>query len=311
MNQALKDIWKKNFPLWPDILIKKFSDQIEIESNYFDKQFGAAQQAFYSASVPTKKDFAFGRPWGDYNFGVAILNPTNPKFKSNAYFDFGQKFPYKYAVPGAPFTGDKIFGLDSYPTPMVAGSSLAFDYGPNYFYTHAFGNVYFDARIYENIGSVYNQIVTGTGDRIQVFDGWLYEQWAGVTNVNYLLQCSATAKKYTQSDSLIALHENGIDMPGIDYAKLYEFNTYVKSYQNFAAQIQGSVDVAKKTAAADLQNYKSDLDSKLMAQKNSLQNLTLQLTSQTAAQADSAKRDMQQLALQVASIKIQVLGMLK
>lgn len=311
MNQALKDLWKKNFPLWPDVLIEKFSDQIEIESNYFDEQFGAAQKKFYDEqilSVNRNLEFMFNGQRDIYQ-GINFFSPSNPKYLRSQQWETGNIY-----VPAAP---ENVFFSD----PVVASGNTGFHTLPELqngwridlpfrvTVTNVHVSVNWDSRLFGDLNLSFQARFDRSSADITISYFWIMQVTPVI--IYFLINALNVAKPYRQSDSLIALHENGKDMQGVDYAKLYEFSNYVKAYQNYGAQIQGAADVAKKTVAADLQNYRSDLDSKLLAQKNNLQNLTLQLTSQTAAEAASAKRDMQQLSLQVAAIKLQIMGLVK
>ncbi len=317
MNQTLKDLWKKNFPLWTDVLLDKFADQIEIESNYFDAQFGAPQKQFYADAIAkVNRSVSFPNWTGqrDVFQDISLFNPTNPKYTINQYWESGWIFPY--AAPnvdlyfGGPMIDPGNIGRANMDDLRSGSAQAPFrKFASNY---HV--NSVWDSRLFDTFsidwGVQYDRI--GPNQNLSFLFIMSYSSApAAPVNVTFFFNLLNPPKKYAQSDSLIALHENGKDMTGIDYAKLYEFNTYLKAYQNYGAQIQGAADVAKKTAAADILNYKSDLDSKLLAQKNNLQNLTLQLTSQTAAEAASAKRDMQQLSLQVATIKLQIMGLVK
>lgn len=289
MNQSLKDLWKKNFPLWPDVLVEKFAASIEIEANKFDSNYGANEKKIYADISNTK--LIYSNQINQINFSITntLLNPINQKYVNN--FDF--------------FTVlSKIF-LNIMPE--ISGN-----------YDYNFANkvnlsyrIKYDNRLFSISDDKYNLTI----DYVKT-DPHFYHSYYGVylqpiiPNLNIVFNQSIF-KPYNQTESIIALNENGYSLPNINYDNLYEFYTYLKSYQNYGAQIQGAADVAKKNALADILNYKSDLDSKLLAQKNNLQNLNLQLTSQTAAEAASAKRDMQQLSLQVATIKLQIIGLMK
>lgn len=307
MNQAIKDLWKKNFPLWPDVLIYKFSDQIEIEANFFNSAFGADQKQFFDDTIKNlNRNFSLVLPgWfaTAQNGQLSLFNPSNPKYYTRQDYNFGRHYLYQDFCPPSQVGNQNSVWDQWHAWQPFQKRALDFVF-TGIWDSRLFGNLDLSVSVNANPnGAPYSMSYLS----IMSYDSTMVAPILNVLSVNMV----NAAKIYAQSDSLIALHENGKDMPGIDYAKLYEFNTYLKAYQNYGAQIQGAADVAKKTAAADILNYKSDLDSKLLAQKNNLQNLTLQLTSQTAAEAASAKRDMQQLSLQVATIKLQIMGLVK
>lgn len=298
MNQVLKDLWKKNFPSWPDVLIEKFADQIEIEANYFDSNFGFKQKEFYNTSLKNvnrtfKKTLNM---FSDtYQVGsISLFNPQNPKFYVSNSWGPAKQIIYSSIAPV-----DAVGTEFKYSVGDLPMKNITFEMKSQW-----------DSRLFENFIAKFSIIPIAIDSPYIYYQTFVPIKVFPVENVLEFILLNPI-KNYAQSDSLLALHENGVDMPGVDYAKMYEFNIYLKAYQNYSAQIQGAENVAKKTAAADILNYKSDLDSKLLAQKNNLQNLTLHLTSQTAAEAASAKRDMQQLSLQVATIKLQIMGLVK
>lgn len=294
MNQALKDLWKKNFPLWPDALFEKFSEQIQIEANAFSADYGKSEKKFYTDSIAAMpREIIYSDVSYNWRGSFSALNPGNQQFRKSEEWGPGNQSIFSTLRPA----GFSLFG-----------PNLTSAVNPNCFFV-------WDSRIFGNVLNanwLIDYEITGGNYSYSYMSFMSYDSMT-VQPVRPLMKFifSNAAAGYAQSKSLIALYENGVQMPEIDYAKLYEFNTYLDAYKNYSQQISGSLDVAKKQAQADLQNYKADLDSKLLAQKNALQNLTLQLTTQTQAQADSARRDMQQLNLQAISFKLQILGLMK
>lgn len=306
MTQALKDLWKKNFPAWPDALIEKFQNEIFIQANQFDEAYGKESREFYLQKTNFDKSIYYTDLDPRFLTVLSILNPTNPQFTKietwspGARYIYVGMFPYSYAYSMTDPTDDSTQSSGGPVQKQYVKPSCKFVWD-----IRLFGSQ-FDPRwnvIYGQNGDPFNisYLSMMSYDYMKVLPIWTKFSF-GLAN---------PALPYKQAESVIVLFENGQKMQGVDYSKLYDFVSYLKAYQNSEQQIISQSVVAKKTAEADLQNYRGDLDSKLLAQKNALQNLTLQLTTQTQGQADSVRRDMQQLNLQAVGLKLQILGLMK
>lgn len=310
MTEAEREIWKKNFPLWPDALIEKFSDCIHYELNKFDSIYGQDEKKFYDSIVSeNSKQFTWDNITSQFYAGLSILSPTNQRYTKSQNFDFGAFWVYGSEIPDA-IARDWVDHTEgSRTTNFIATGKIA-----NFYYIPVSASVTYDSRLFSNVNVIFfiRYILTG-GPYTKFFGSGLGTSsdyiWPGFPRFH--LNFSSVSAPYNQVESLLALYENGKSLPYIDYQKLYEFFTYLSAYKNYGQQIQGSADVAIRTAQADIQNYRSDLESKLLSQKNDLENLQLNLTAQTQGQADSAKRDIQVLKVQAMGIKLQILGMLK
>lgn len=314
MTEALREIWKKNFPLWPDALIDKFENEIAIESNRFDANYGSAEKKFYDKTLSEiNQDFSWENQYNrDFAPSITLLNPQNQKFATSWQGNWGGFYVFYSQVPEYWINGPRNTAAahteDARSAWMMANNVF------NYQFVNVSATFRFDARLFYDFSAKFEMqyLPIGTSYSISYLSIMSYSSMS-VFPVKLVFRMSATPKKapYAQIASLIALHENGKDYPGIDYQKLYDFFSYLNAYENYGQQIRGAAEVAIRTVAADLQNYRSDLDSKLLSQKNDLQNLQLSLTAQTQGQADSAKRDIQSLKIQAMGIRLQILGMLK
>lgn len=299
MNQSATELWKLHFDSWPQALVEKFSKEIEIELNLFDSQIGLEARNFFESSItPSLRNWSIDVTGGFQRCDKTILYPTNPKYITSASVDLG----WTWFMPG-------YYLPDS---PLYPGFSIE-----NFIYSalvNFTGNITWDTRIFSTPISLSYALGHNllSGQFMVIDNSSARNYWrAYYAQPRMDFSFSNSLQPYRGVYSLIALHENGIDFPNTDFGMLYDFQTYLDAYNSYLAEIKSNALISKKTAEADLQNYKSDLDSKLISQKNDLQNLTLQLTSQTQGQADSAKRDVQQLQMQFSAMKLQILGLIK
>lgn len=305
MNQALKDIWKKNFPLWPDVLINKFSKAIEIQANLFTENFGNEERKFFENS---KKNIGFLYSINPLQDFMQILNgqiffdtigifnpPSNYTKKSNGgesfkklYFVFlsdNQIYDYDFIIRQIYV---RNFSYDDRLIDSVNGFNVSIQSKKKIESDIVIQNQFFQSRNY-----------------------FLSPSMLDIYELKISINANATFKDYKGCATLKALYENGVIKNDLDYNLIYEFMDYFNAYVNYENDILSKKAVLEKKSKADLVNYKSDLDSKLINQKNDIQNLTLQLTNQTRIQEESTRRDMQQINLQALSIKLQILGLLK
>lgn len=303
MNEDLRKLWIQNYPLWPDSLIEKFSAAIEIEANRFSDQFGDSYKTFFIEKQKISRKFSLGQASGKVNYNFRILSPSNPRYTMSQTRDFGPQWYYANLVPALDWLGmpANYFGEQDLGPSAGLPPQNFFQGIPTFTWDSRLfsGDLMVDVKVfYTDTGYTadYSYLAIMSYNSIRV---------RGATSEVYFLFRNPPAP-YNYAASIIALHENGVDLDSVDYQNLYDFFTYLQSYQQYEAQIQSAVVVAQKTAANDLAAYKNDLQSKIIQQRNDLQNVTLQLSTQTQNEAASAKRDIAQLSLQALSIKLQL-----
>ena len=122
-------------------------------------------------------------------------------------------------------------------------------------------------------------------------------------SANYVLKPNSGLLPYSGVQSLIALYENGLSMPDIDYTLLYAFNDTLEAMKKFSGEIQSAAELSAIENSQKLGLYRNDLTDKLKSEKNQLENLSLSLTAATQSDLQSAKRDMLSIALQAQTLK--------
>lgn len=303
--QGLVDFWKSLFPDWPDEFINKFSQGISIDAPKFGFQGGADISGFQGwwgavVSPPAQANYETPMPpfGGDVNITINLLTPGNPRYATQARWDLA--FWYGVNLP--------ISIWDTPPQSLQTNMNQAF-LGVAFGYWNATLHAYinFDTRLYYNSFQWnYATIGTFTGIDGLFFDG----RKASYAN-KLIVAPNASAAPYQFVDTILALHENGVDNPGLDYNLLYDYQTYRDAYLKYGAQIAAEKNAAKQQQENEIYAYQSELADKLQAEKNSLQNLQLTMKQAMTNETASAARDMAQTFLAAQNLKISLLQALK
>ncbi len=305
MNDDLKKIWLSRFPFWPESLLIKFEQGIFIDSLELGYSGSLSFKQWYEENINLKRTFSLGAPVGQIYPNWNIFSPSNPQFTVSESPDFGPRFYFALLMPTNFFP---LGALLDVPTNLSAPQEIPV----TYFRCRATFN--FDSRLFYpwNAYALYVYYTDEGRTQISVLSVMNYDTvFVNSVIPEVLIAFANQAKPYSGADSIFALYENGIHSPDVNYDLLIDFITYRNAYLMASAQIESAANVARKNASADLLNYSSDLNSKIVSQKNDLQNLTLQLSNQMQSEVSSTKRDLTTLTMQALSLKLQLTQALK
>lgn len=288
----------QKYPLFPKSLINKFSELLPIELSKYDDNFSEFKDVYYSVA-----DQIYFNPLINYNSTLSILTPKNQIYVKRYYADYG-KHNFFY-VPNF----DSINSLDSkiyWPALLIdtewfyqSGISVAnasIILRPSIIYDSRLFNL--DTELLYDIS--YNNLPI-TANALHVMNSVDIKKISisGKINLYGLV-------KFNGVESLIILHENGIDFDNINYEHLYEFSTFLKSYIKYSGQIENSLSLAKYESNQKLLEYEKILQIKLLDESRNLENLKLQIDTSMQNEYESAKRDYQNLLLNAQDIALTI-----
>lgn len=298
-----RENWLEAYPDWPAILLDRFEQAIKIDLIKFFGTDELGFQPWWAAviSPPAQANYTTPMPpfGGDVNITINLLNPTNPKYATQARWDlgfwYGVNLPLSIWDSGAP---------QSIQTNMNQ-SFLGAAFGTSNATLHAYLN--FDTRLYYN-SFQWNYATIGTlaGIDVSFFGG------RNASYVNTLIVApNASATPYNGADTILALHENGVDNGGVDYAALADFIDYRNAYSKYSQQIAAQKAADQQQQKNDLRSYETELADKLQAEKNALQNLTLTMRQAMKNEAASAERDMVNTVINAQNLKLSLLAAMR
>lgn len=304
MSAYILENWSAKYRAWPRVLLDKFSSAIEIESNKYFPDVRNDLKEFYDKNLKLPVFNNLGAPVGRVDASFTYLNPTNSRYIAARWFDFGHTFSYISVLPldgnygitlHDPFSGHKdIYDMNNKLTEQR--------------YASPYGNYYYDDRLIEFTGfAIFNRIYsdgqTGMDSYLSLMS-FSSRRVLFLTNSQLIIQASGIVRPYSQTKSLIALYENGISHPDIDYKKLIEFQTYLDAYEKYKTQIESDYQLQIQKTAADLNQYEQQLIDKFNAEKSGLQNLKIQIGVALSNEAASAKRDFLNLFLNTQNLQV-------
>lgn len=305
MTAEILNNWVAKYPAWPSVLLDKFSAEIEIQSNKFFPDVRSDCKQFYEKNIVLPAFNNLGAAQGRIDASFRFLNPSNSRYTAAQWFDFGPTFSYISLYPLESFIGsNQPFNgyLDIYDMGLKNQGPIAQRYASPY------GNFYFDSRLVNFSGfAIFNRIY---GDGQTGNESYLWIMSYSSMRVEYLtgsqliIQANGTAKPYSQAESLIALYENGIKMPDVNFDRLYDFKIYLDAYEKYRTQIESDNQLQIQKTAAEINQYEQQLNDKFNAEKSALQNLKIQIGVALSNEAASAKRDFLNLFLNTQNLQV-------
>jgi len=273
--------WQSLFPLWPKELIEKFSQSILVDFPRYGlgdlEQTG--MRGWWAAVVSAESA----------RMQVALIHHTHHT---------GNIFNYAL-FNGGPAQYQLRWFMDNVnvPYPIPAGMIVP----------HA---------VIENVSAVFDS-------RIWQWPVWFIPSavcinWAYYLN-NYPGErifeiknnLGFNAQPYDSVNTVLALYENSISNPGVDYSLMYEYRDYRNAYEKYGNQLAAQKATDEQKAKNEIIDFKNSLDDKLNAEKNQLQNLELSMRQAMTNEAASASRDMANTVLNAQNLKLSLLQALK
>lgn len=299
-----QETWLQFYPGWPVALLERFAVPIQIDMIKLTGEDPMGWQPWWQAviSPPAQANYTKGLDGftTELHFAFNLLDPQNPRFGTTARWDISFWYATSLSIG---------WGFVAPPNSIQTNLNLNMHHA-GIIWTNLHVYLGYDKRLYQgNFQWNYSTQGTLTGIHDE-FNGMWPEKFADY--VSYLIVApNASAMPYNGADTILALHENGVNNGAVDYSALADFIDYRNAYKKYGAQIAAEQNAAKQQQENEIYAYQSELADKLQAEKNSLQNLQLTMKQAMANETASAARDMAQTFLAAQNLKLSLLQALK
>lgn len=288
------EICKAAYPGIPDAILNEYAELLPAEAAYITKDFQTANNVFWLAyhKLINAQNAAFTKV---YNDGAAAGKSIPGATHRELFFIKPANNQHRKTVQFSDAMENAIEVWVYQPAPITY----------EYYWRHSepiVVNVVYDSRIYANPQFVVNS-------RSGPIPGILLSMSTDRRQIKYVGRSSATAKitldklPYAGLSSLIAMYENGVTLPDINYEKAYSFLTYVNAYKKFSTQIDAEKSLLTNQAAASLAAYQQDFKDRADREKTELQSKKLQIFIAIDNEAKSAQRDFQNMLINAQNLR--------
>lgn len=288
------EIVKAAYPGIPDAILNEYADLLPAEASALSAEFAATDAFFFKAWSVLRTAFSFGFIsipfWFDQRMSrmsvaINLLNPQNPNEKIITTLPVN-------------FVGTETVNRISVAPGVV-------DAGPHYPATGLL-NFTYDRRLFLNPGFtlgrvMYSAIALNNNPNAQA-----YGQYVGRTTAagNAVIQ----KKTFTGIDTILAMYENGVTLPDVNYEKAYSFLTYVNAYKKFSTEIDSERAYLQREAEAQLASYRQDYTDRAQREKSDLQSKKIQMLMAIDNDTKAATRDFQNMLLNAQNLKQNLRG---
>lgn len=305
----------QRFPAWPRSLADALSDYVAYAIQGSDawitaeKYYREETTKTYETKYPAVRGYAWHQ-----QFTADLMKPTNQQFIAS----FNQEKPYSVfpldAAQKIAITPQIREYLQSIGVPENEwGAATMLD---NHWWWgfRPYILTRFDTRLFSSVQNFFNYKFTPNfGPFVQsymfIMSYSQVELYGG--NTELLISAKGQPKPFSGVSSILALHENGATLPGVDIQKLYEFNTYLNGYKKFSAQVEAEAKNISYAAESEILNYSKSLQQQLEQEKRSIENLAIDLNNQMQVEAASVQRDLTNTLLTAQSLAAQLSGGLR
>ncbi len=282
------EICKAAYPGIPDQIFLEYADLLAAEASSLSAEFAKTDFFFnaYIQNAPSNIETRFSINLGQYsynaNFELNFLAPQNSQHAET-----------------------KVYDSPTLHVPIGVAANL---YGIG-FDVHSLWATYIKPKLSTRYDRrLYSDVVNNINFAF-VPDGYSFQQSAFVpdgvyTGQSFLIaRASAARKNYGGIASIVALYENGVTLPSVDYEKAYSFLTYVNSYKKFSTQIDAEKSLLTNQALASLAAYQQDFKDRADREKTELQSKKLQIFIAIDNEAKSAQRDFQNMLINAQNLR--------
>lgn len=256
------------YPLFPRGLVEKYTALVPLELAAY---FSNVQPEIVSEYDKLKNSIAYTVP---ASASVTIYRPyAQNQTRTDLRFN-----PLVY------------FNVDYFGNPI----------SDQYYYQECNYAIYYDRRIFSGVTGSLAVAFVKTGEFVKSRTRDLYP-----VNPVYTLTINPQLMPYSGIESVLAMAQNGIDIKQ-DYQSVKEFATFISAYKKYSGQLSASMSLQAEKSKQDKVQYQNALSDKLAARKNELNDLKTQIAFAAQNETNSAKRDMQNLALNAQSLILQL-----
>ena len=279
------EICKAAYPGIPDQIFLEYADLLPAEASALSAELAATDTKFFQAWKNLRTSHVVNFM---YSSGGAIpnklvvtqnfLNPLNANETQSVEYSF--HFNEIHWV---------IYNVNA----------RAYEFEGDPFDNYAKLYVNFDRRIFGNPSAVKTKQTPAPGSFYS--NTWRGPQY--YARIIILALLSIEKKPYSGLSTIVALYENGVTLPDVNYEKAYSFLTYINAYKKFSTQIDAEKSLLTNQAAASLAAYQQDFKDRADREKTELQSKKLQIFIAIDNEAKSAQRDFQNMLINAQNLR--------
>ena len=280
------------YPLWPKVLLEKFSSLLSFEVAKFNHEINPQIVARYN---DLKSRYVFSIIPNIENANN-LLSPKDSEIS---------RVDYRYDV--IVYSAQKESG-------DYLGSSARSEYYA--------GRIFFDRRIFSSISTAFDLQYSVSGQYLDYDISYVPGKWpmpGGIVSTPFVVKSLSVSpvvfvnteiREYSGARTVLAMLENGVSLD-IDQRLLSEFVTFLNAYSKYSGELAAANSLQAERNRQTMTDYKNSISEKLANRKNELNDLRTQMSFAAKNETASAKRDMQSLALSAQSLMLQLQDKLK
>lgn len=276
------------YPLWPKAMLAKFASVMPFEIAKFNPVINQDIIKLYE-SLGGEKKIKISDSVENISY---LLTPRNPSKLSKVYY--GREIIRQ--LWAKPYNAELI----------IMGPDLSE-------YRSYAGQIIYDNRIYASVsGGIaieYTRIGTPYSYSYLSIMSYSSEFIQNVIANSYFV-ANTVLNPYRGAESVLAMIENGVQV-NADEKLMQEFVRCINAYKKYGEQLAAANSLQTEKNRQALAEYKAELDTRLLQRKNELADMKTQIAFAAKNETNSAKRDMQNLALSAHSLILQLQDRLK
>ena len=292
------EIVKSAYPGIPDAIMNEYAELLPAEASAISAEYAATDFFFIAYNANTPENVTSKIPIQNIipyytTLQINFLNPQNLQFRNAIKNDFGN-------IEAPEFLAQKI-GDSWVSTPDGNWTKI---FRPTLITNY-------DNRLYEKVSNKLQLDFIPSGERMQ----YSFISTMSASSVTMLwgasfieIGASALRKPYSGISAIIALYENGVTLPDVNYEKAYSFLTYVNAYKKFSTEIDSERAYLQREAEAQLASYRQDYTDRAQREKSDLQSKKIQMLMAIDNDTKAATRDFQNMLLNAQNLKQNLRG---
>jgi len=274
------------YPLWPKQLLENFSSLLSLEVAKFNPEVNPGIIDTYNkiaalVTLPVPQ-----------NGVISILKPDG---KNAIRSDYAFSPQTRYAVDE--------FG--NYSAPRVIICNYAIYYDRRLFSGASASLSVSDART-GDFNYIQNPEFRYSSSPSNFFTASVPEQIKlYYLSPQFIISVTPSLIGYVGASTVLAMVQNGVSVD-VDHQLISDFVDFLNAYKKYGAQLAADVSLQTEKSKQDLQQYKNSVSDKLTERNSNLNDMRLQIMFAAKNETNSAKRDMQNLALSAQSLMLQM-----
>ena len=284
------EICKAAYPGIPDQIFLEYADLLPAEASALSAELAATDTKFFQAwkNLRTSHvvNFMYSSGGAIPNKLVVTQNFLNPQNANET-----QSVEYS-------------FHFNEIHWVIYNVNARAYEFEGDPFDNYAKLYVNFDRRIFGNPSAVKTKQTPAPGSFYS--NTWRGPQY--YARIIILALLSIEKKPYSGLSTIVALYENGVTLPDVNYEKAYSFLTYVNAYKKFSTEIDSERAYLQREAEAQLASYRQDYTDRAQREKSDLQSKKIQILMAIDNDTKAATRDFQNMLLNAQNLKQNLRG---